>query len=72
MEIKIENTAAVPATSIPESGDKEFHTRLMRYRLMLSLIDSMATRKIITQSEAGKLCTMAAQKSGLSSWSLFL
>lgn len=72
MEIKIENTAAVPVTSIPESGDKEFRARLMRYRLMLSLVDSMVTRKIITQSEAVKLCTIAAQKSGLSSWSIFL
>lgn len=72
MEISTESTAVVPVTSVPESGDKEFHTRLMRYQLTLSLVDTMVARKIITPSEARELYTMAAEKSGLSSLSIFL
>ena len=52
METRIVSSAAVPATSIPESADKEFHARLMRYRLAISLVDSMAARGIISSEEA--------------------
>ena len=71
-ETRIVSSAAVPATSIPESTDKEFHTRLMRYRLAISLIDSMAARGIISSEEATISHTKAAEIHGLSLCSIFL
>ena len=72
METRIVSSAAVPVTSMPESADKEFHTRLMRYRLAISLVDSMATRGIIFFHEAAILHTKAAKIHGLSLCSIFL
>lgn len=72
METRIENSATEPVTSIPESADKEFHTRLMRYRLAISLVDSMAARRIISPKEATILYTTIAKQHDLSSCSIFL
>ena len=72
METRIENSAAEPVISIPESADKEFHTRLMRYRLAISLVDSMVTREVISLEEATILYTTIAERHGLSSCSIFL
>ena len=72
METRIENSAAEPVTLIPESADKEFHTRLMRYRLAISLVDGMSAREIISSKEATILYTTIAEQHGLSSCSIFL
>lgn len=72
METRIVSSAAAPATSIPEKVDKDFHTRLMRYRLAVSLVDSMAARGIISSEEAAILHTKAAEIHGLSLCSIFL
>ena len=66
------SSAAVPVTSIQESVDKEFHTRLMRYRLAISIVDSMAARGIISADEAAILHTKVAEIHGLSLCSIFL
>ena len=72
MGTKIVSSAAVPATSIPESANKGFHARLMRYRLAISLVDSMAARGIISSEEAAILHTKIAETHGLSLCSIFL
>ena len=72
METRIENAATEPVTSIPESADKEFHTRLMRYRLAISLVDSMVAKEVISPDEAAILYTTIAERHGLSSCSIFL
>jgi len=72
MGTRIVSSAAVPATSMPESADKEFHTRLMRYRLAISLVDSMVARGIISAEEAAILHTKAAEIHGLYLCSIFL
>jgi hypothetical protein len=72
METRIVSSAAVPVTSMPESADKEFHTRLMRYRLVISLVDSMVARGFISADEAAILHTKAAEIHGLSLGSIFL
>lgn len=72
METRIVSSVAVPVTSISESADKEFHTRLMRYRLAISLVDSMATRGIISSHEAAILHTKVAEIHSLSLCSIFL
>ena len=72
METRIENSAAEPVTLIPESADKEFHTRLMRYRLAISLVDSMVAKEVISPDEAAILYTTIAERHGLSSCSIFL
>ena len=72
MEIRIVSSAAVPATSIPESADKDFHARLMRYRLAISLVDSIAAQGIISLEEATILHTKVAEIHGLSLCSIFL
>jgi hypothetical protein len=72
MGTRIVSSAAVSATSIPESADKEFYTRLMRYRLVISLVDSMAARGIILPEEAAILHTKVAEIHGLSLCSIFL
>ena len=72
MGTRIVSSAAVPVTSIPESADKEFHARLMRYRLAISLVDSMAARGIISSEEAAILHTNTAEIYGLSLCSIFL
>ena len=72
METRIENSAAEPVTSIPESADKEFHTRMMRYRLAISLVDSMVAKEVISPDEAAILYTTIAERHGLSSCSIFL
>ena len=45
---------------------------MMRYRLAVSLVDSMATRDIISPEEAAILQTTVAEKHGLSLCSIFL
>ena len=72
METRIENSATEPVTSIPESADKEFHTRMMRYRLAISLVDSMVAKEVISPDEAAILYTTIAERHGLSSCSIFL
>jgi hypothetical protein len=72
METRIASSVAVPVTSIPESADKEFHTRLMRYRLSISLVDSMAAQGIISADEAAILHTKVTEIHGLSLCSIFL
>ena len=72
METRIENSAAEPVTLIPESADKEFHTRMMRYRLAISLVDSMVAKEVISPDEAAILYTTIAERHGLSSCSIFL
>ena len=72
METRIVSSAAAPATSIPESADKDFHARLMRYRLSVSLVDSMAARGVISTEEAAILHTKVADIHGLSLCSIFL
>ncbi len=72
METRIENSAAEPVTSIPESVDKEFHPRLMRYRLAISLVDSMVAKEVISLEKAAILYTTIAERHGLSSCSIFL
>ena len=72
METKTVSSAAVPAISIPESADKEFHTKLMRYRLFISLVDSMVAKGIISSDEATILHTKIAEIHGLSLYSIFL
>jgi hypothetical protein len=72
MGTRIVSSAAVPATSMPESADKEFHTRLMRYRLAISLVDSMVARGIISAEEAAILHTKVTEIHGLSLCSIFL
>ena len=72
METRIENSVAEPVTSIPESADKEFHTRMMRYRLAISLVDSMVAKEVISPDEAAILYTTIAERHGLSSCSIFL
>ena len=72
MGTRTANSVAVPATSIPESADKDFHARLMRYRLAVSLVDSMAARGIIFPEEAAILHTKVAEIHGLSLCSIFL
>lgn len=72
MGTRIVSSAAAPVTSITESVDKNFHTRLMRYRLAVSLVDSMATRGIISSEEAAILHTKVAETHGLSLCSIFL
>lgn len=72
METRIVSSAAVPATSIPESADKEFHTKLMCYRLSISLVDSMVAKGIILSDEAAILHTKLAEIHGLSLCSIFL
>lgn len=59
METRIVSSAAVLVTSMPESADKEFHARLMRYRLAVSLVDSMVARGIISAEIHGlSLCSI--------------
>ena len=72
METRIVSSAAVPATSIPESADKDFHARLMRYRMTVSLVNSMTVRGIISADEAAILYTKVAEIHGLSLCSIFL
>lgn len=72
MGTRIVSSAAVSATSIPESADKEFHTRLMRYRLAISLVNNMVARSIISPEEAAILHTKVAEIHGLSLCSIFL
>ena len=72
MAIVTENSAVVTVTLLPEGGDKEFHSRLMRHRLAVSLVDSMITREIISPAEAAIIYTILAEKHGLSSGSIFL
>lgn len=72
MGTKIVSSAAVPATSIPESADKDFHARLMRYRLAVSLVDSMTARGIISADETAILHTKVAEIHGLALCSIFL
>lgn len=72
METRIVSSAAVPVTSMPESADKEFHTRLMRYRLAISLVDNMVARGIISPEEDAMLHTKTAEIHGLSLCSIFL
>lgn len=72
MAIVTGNSAVVTVTSLPEGGDKEFHSRLMRHRLAVSLVDSMITREIISPAEAAIIYTILAEKHGLSSGSIFL
>ncbi len=72
MGTKIASSAAVPAISIPENADKDFHARLMQYRLAVSLVDSMAARGIIPSEEAAILHTKVAEIHGLSLCSIFL
>ena len=72
MGTRTANSVAVPATSIPESADKDFHARLMRYRLAVSLVASMAARGIIFPEEAAILHTKVAEIHGLSLCSIFL
>ena len=72
METRIVSSAAVPVTSIPEKLDKDFHARLMRYRLAVSLVDSIAARGTILPEEAAILHTKVAEIHGLSLCSIFL
>lgn len=72
METKTVNSVVVPVTSTPENADKEFHARVMRYRLAVSLVDSMVVRGIISPAETAILYTMVADMHGLSSCSIFL
>ena len=72
METRIVSSAAVPVTSIPESADKDFRARLMRYRLAISLVDSMAARGIFSAAEVAILHTKVAETHGLSLCSIFL
>ena len=72
METRIVSSAAVPVTSIPESADKDFHARLMRYRMTVSLVNSMTARGIISADEAAILHTKVAEIHGLSLCSIFL
>ena len=72
METRIASSAAVPVTSIPGSADKDFHARLMRYRLAVSLVDSMTARGIISADEASILHTKVVEIHGLSLCSIFL
>ena len=72
METRIENSVAEPVTSIPESADKGFHTRMMRYRLAISLVDSMVAKEVISLEKAAILYTTIAERHGLSSCSIFL
>lgn len=72
METRTENSAAEPVISIPENADEEFHARLMRYRLAISLVDSMVAREVISLEESAILYTTIAEQHGLSSCSIFL
>ena len=72
MGTKTVSSAAALVTSISESADKEFCARMMRYRLAVSLMDSMVVKGIISPEEAAILQTTVAEKHGLSLCSIFL
>ena len=72
METRTVSSVVANVTSIPESADKDFHARLMRYRLAVSLVDSMAVRGIISSQEVAILHTKVAEMYGLSLCSIFL
>ena len=71
MEIRIENTAAEPATLHQDKQDKYASENLMLYRISLALMKTLVEDGVFNEKEYCNILTMLARKYGLSSDSIF-